>query len=190
MTSTDLSARLRFLNDSAHLLLTSAPETSRFLMLKRNALALEKNIDIMRSEFPRTCEACGAIMLVGWHGTAHIESQNDRKRQRIHLRESYEKQPRTLVYECNICHEKSRHSLQTKSLPQRIPTSFTPSSAQAEEKKTTRCQLVTPKNASVSSSSQKRKKTKKNTLEAIMKQKKAIQTTSPGYDLMDFMRKS
>ncbi|TAQ85992.1 hypothetical protein B7494_g5680 [Chlorociboria aeruginascens] len=82
MASPELSARLRFLNDAAHLLATTAPATSRHLMSRCNSLLFENNIEPAESEKLKACGACGTIMIVGVAATFKVETQKPRSRKR------------------------------------------------------------------------------------------------------------
>ncbi|RKF54474.1 putative rnase p rpr2 rpp21 snm1 subunit domain-containing protein [Golovinomyces cichoracearum] len=189
----DMSARIRFLNDSAHLLAASAPETSRYLMLKRNALASDNNIDPVETNMSKTCNACGTLMIIGWQGTVYIESRGTGKKMKDSRQRAKKRQrSRTLVYECNTCHRKSRDDLNSSlksrqklksSRSKPIPSMKKPSNH--EQEKNSHVALTPP-----SGIRKVNRKRKNNTLEALIAKKKSSQTSSVDFDLMDFLKKA
>ncbi|TQS36872.1 hypothetical protein Golomagni_02669 [Golovinomyces magnicellulatus] len=189
----DMSARIRFLNDSAHLLAVSAPETSRFLMLKRNALALDNNIDPVETNMSKTCSACGTLIIIGWQGTAYIESRGTGKKMRdSRQRANKRERSRTLVYECNTCHRKSRNDLKSSLMTRQKlkssrckPIHSIKKPSNHEQEKNPHVALAPP-----SGIRKANKKRKNNTLEALIAKKKSSQTSSVDFDLMDFLKKA
>ncbi|KAI6249416.1 hypothetical protein HI914_02806 [Erysiphe necator] len=192
MAITEVSARISFLNDSAHLLFACAPETSRYLMMKRNKLAFDNNIDLAETRMSKTCNACGTMMIIGWQGSISNVSgiSNEKKKKRKKVADK-KQQPRLLIYECNTCHRKTRQILSTnlKTLKDRRSLKMTQlklesfkNNSEAESK---------PQNLSTPTlSTRKRRKTKKITLETLIEQKKDPQPSSFGFDLMDFLKKA
>lgn len=189
MASPALSARLRYLNDSAHLLVSTAPVTSKYMMSQCNSLMFEHNLEQSESQKRNVCGACGTIMILGWHGTLEVESQRFRRRNKGRL----EQRPRgettrAMVYTCGSCGRKTKQRLnipapvtrRKSQLPQAGPLSSmrhpsTPSTA-----------------PSANASSKKRAKTRKQGgLEAILAKYKAAESRGSGFglDLMDLMKK-
>ncbi|RKF61428.1 putative rnase p rpr2 rpp21 snm1 subunit domain-containing protein [Erysiphe neolycopersici] len=190
MTTTETSARIRFLNQSAQLLFKSAPETSRYLMTKRNKLALDNNVDITETKLSRTCNACGSLMIIGWHGAISIDP-GIHKRQKKHPKKmENKKQPRALIYECNTCHRKTRQNLGFRLRTVKERKSLKISTLQTEDLPNN-CEPrpKTQNNSMLASNTRKRRRTKKNTLETLIEQKRNPQSTSYGFDLMDFLKK-
>ncbi|KAE9380341.1 hypothetical protein N431DRAFT_324423 [Stipitochalara longipes BDJ] len=165
MSSSELPARLRFLNDSAHLLATAAPSTSRHLRSRCNALMSENELALSDAQKQDACGACGTIVIQGWEGTMHTESQPS-QRKKARLNGQAAKQTKTLTYQCKTCGRTTRFLLGT------------PSSATRRKP--------------ISSNSKKRAKARKRgSLEALLAAKKAGPKVSGfGLDLMDFMKKS
>ncbi|KUJ23190.1 uncharacterized protein LY89DRAFT_679986, partial [Mollisia scopiformis] len=106
MASPELSAHLRYLNESAHLLATAAPETSRHLMSRHNALLFANQIEVEGTQRKSACGACGALVVPGWEGTleSHIERSKVSKKRKPVERTV---QKRAMVYECGICGKKT-----------------------------------------------------------------------------------
>ncbi|KAK0634631.1 hypothetical protein B0T17DRAFT_502265 [Bombardia bombarda] len=73
-SSADLSRTLDFLTDAGHLLATTAPETSAFLMRQRNNLMFENELpppsDVHKQH---VCNCCGHIMILGQGSSLKIE---------------------------------------------------------------------------------------------------------------------
>lgn len=78
MHFSDLSPHVHFLNDAAHLLSHSSPETSAFLMRRRNELLVENDIPISDAQRQHVCSACGHIMIPGGHQQDTLEIKTDK----------------------------------------------------------------------------------------------------------------
>ncbi|KAK3293223.1 uncharacterized protein B0H64DRAFT_208311 [Chaetomium fimeti] len=65
MNSTELTTSLNFLYDAGHLLAITAPETSAYLMGRRNDLMLEHELTLSDKHRQHVCSCCGRIMLLG-----------------------------------------------------------------------------------------------------------------------------
>ncbi|KAK3952190.1 hypothetical protein QBC32DRAFT_147041 [Pseudoneurospora amorphoporcata] len=74
-SSTELSATLDFLTDAAHLLATTAPETSAFLMNQRGNLMFENELSQSDVQRQHVCSCCGHIMIPGQGSTLKFEHQ-------------------------------------------------------------------------------------------------------------------
>ncbi|KAI1002910.1 hypothetical protein K3495_g5294 [Podosphaera aphanis] len=176
MVSHELSARVKFLDDSSYLLAASAPETSRFLISKRNALVEDNNIDAANLKMHQTCYACGTLVILGWESSLQIESQRTRR---------HPHRPRTAVYSCKECGAKTRHEFDVNPKPKYIISTGSKSSPMAEN--STRNPTKSSKG---SSSSKKRKRIKNSNLEALLHKSKVARSSSVQLNLMDFMDKA
>ncbi|KAK3397012.1 hypothetical protein B0T20DRAFT_247247 [Sordaria brevicollis] len=79
----ELSRALDHLTDAAHLLATTAPETSAFLMSQRGNLMFENDIPGSDVQRQHVCSCCGHIMIPGQGSTLKFEHQKGvRKRAR------------------------------------------------------------------------------------------------------------
>lgn len=85
MATLNLQARLSYLTDAAHLLAASAPETSSYLMNKRNSLTAKHGIAISDVEKQHACVACGNILIPGSSAVLKIESDKALLRKRSSL---------------------------------------------------------------------------------------------------------
>ncbi|CCU74398.1 unnamed protein product [Blumeria hordei] len=196
MDTSNITTHLRYLTESSHLLALSAPEVSRFLMNKYNKLSLKYEKDSKISQVPKSCNACGAIIILGWGGTIKHESMNiNQIGKKVNSKKRHQKQvgenSKTLVYECKVCHGKTRETLRNKpkikfqSNTGRFPCANMSASS---ENQNLPGQLYT--HGTQSLSSKKRRKSKKNTLEALLAERKDAGPKSVGFDLMDFMKKT
>ncbi|KAL2130532.1 hypothetical protein VTI74DRAFT_6273 [Chaetomium olivicolor] len=83
MASSELMASLRFLTDAGHLLATTAPETSAYLMSRRNNLMFEHEMPLSDKQRQHVCTCCGHIMLLGQASELYVrpgERKTTRKR--------------------------------------------------------------------------------------------------------------
>jgi ribonuclease MRP protein subunit SNM1 len=193
MASPELSARLQYLNDSAHLLAAAAPETSRHLMSRHNSLLFDSNLDPSEAQKRKACGACGTIMILGWNGVLELK-QPGRKNRRRHGGVS--KTQRAVVYTCECCRRKTRHPFpapRQKYNPGTKSSKPAPVSATASaSSRTPQAKDVPTVSQSSNSSSKKRAKNRKQgSLQAILAKQKASEGASGsgfGLDLMDFMK--
>ncbi|KAH7336315.1 hypothetical protein BKA65DRAFT_31700 [Rhexocercosporidium sp. MPI-PUGE-AT-0058] len=188
MEPPELAARLRYLNESAHLLATTSSTTSRYLMSRHNALMYDWKMELSEAQKKKACGSCGTIMILGWGATLESSVQNTKDKTRA--KRKVRKQPRAMVYSCGTCSKTTRfpmsiskpsrrnksvlHATSTLTAPAPVPQSQT-SDANTPSKKAPR-----------------RKSRKKGVLDAILARSQAPQATSSGFglDLNDFMKKS
>lgn len=203
MVSPGLTARLRYLNDSAHLLAATAPATSKYLMSKCNSLMFDNDIEQPESHKEKACGACGTIMILGWGGKLEIDFQSARRRKSTPLKSATDR-ARAMVYKCESCGRKTRITISPSPLPRHksISLSHTKhSSGTAGASNTSslsgnptvqEAKSNNPSTPSASSSSKKRTKARKQGgLEAILARQKATDSRGPsGFDLLDFMKKA
>ncbi|KAL0471031.1 hypothetical protein QR685DRAFT_272274 [Neurospora intermedia] len=91
-SSTQLSATLDFLTDAAHLLATTAPETSAFLMNQRGNLMFENELPQSDVHRQHVCSCCGHIMISGHGSTLKFEHQKA-VRKRLRAGQKFSKTP-------------------------------------------------------------------------------------------------
>lgn len=190
MSSPELSARLRYLNDSAHLLATAAPSTSRHLRSRYDTLMAENELAPLNAHRRDACGACGTIMMLGWQATMQTEAQSSRWRTARHGGPAV-KQTKTIIYECKTCHRKTRFLLGNPPLATRqrsISSNVTSMSTSQRLNK----RIPSSSGPEAMSNSKKRAKTRKRGgLRALLAAKKAgPEAAGFGLDLMDFMNKS
>jgi RNase P subunit RPR2 len=193
MASLDLTARLRYLNDSAHLLATTAPATSKYLMSKCNSLMFDSNIEQSDSHKQKVCGACGTVMILGWEGKLQVESGRARRRKST-PKKATNNRVRAMVYKCESCGSKTR--LDISPSPSSVPKDKSVSLSHANLRSST---LPTSNTSSLLLNTpppQAKKRTKarkQGGLEAILARQKATDSRGSsgfGLDLLDFMKKT
>ncbi|KAF7562404.1 hypothetical protein G7046_g1761 [Stylonectria norvegica] len=78
MALQDLPGTFDFLNDAAHLLRLTAPETSAHLMGHRGQLLHHRGISQTETQRQHVCGACGEIMIPGQGSTMKVETRRAR----------------------------------------------------------------------------------------------------------------
>ncbi|KAG9239190.1 hypothetical protein BJ875DRAFT_244957 [Amylocarpus encephaloides] len=186
MASQDISARLRYLNDSAHLLAVTAPSTSKHIMSSYNSLLSDNHLDSTEEHKREVCGACGAIMALGWEAIEEFKDPR-RKRERNNVTST-----KTLTYRCLCCKRRSNHTV--TSCPRHKPKKLSPSFSRpiiATTTTTTETMHNLPSKEASSTNGKKRSKSKKQSgLQALLAKQKASQNVSSGFglDLLDFMK--
>ncbi|KAK0109720.1 hypothetical protein ONS95_002399 [Cadophora gregata] len=185
MEPSELSVRLRYLNDSAHLLATTSPTASRYLMNRHNALMFDSKIELSQEQKTKACGACGTITTLGWEASSENDIQ--RKKRKGRLGSQVTKLPKAMVYSCGICSKKTRIPTGTSKpgrrskVPLQSTTISTAPTPQAPSGETSN----PPQKAA------KRKQRKKGVLEAILaRNHPQPSNTGFGLDLSDFMKKT
>lgn len=196
MASTELSARLRYLNDSAHLLAITAPATSKYLMTSRNTLMFDRNIEQSEAQRRNVCGACGTIMVLGWDATMKMESQRRRRKKKsIDQSKDVQNTTKAMVYECESCSRVTRFPIALPKprnkirLQRQTPSVGAGGTIPTQAKANPNPDIPLSTNAS----SKKRAKARKQSgLEAILAKKKSSEASSSGFglNLMDFMKKA
>jgi len=133
MASPAISACLKYLNDSAHLLVTAAPATSAYLMSRCNGIMFANELDQNDAHKRRVCGACGNIMILGWTGTRQLESfkaQKGRRSAGSTLQQS--SKVKTVVYTCERCSRRTRQNINT-AIPRSSKTLDTTYSSKAAQ---------------------------------------------------------
>lgn len=110
-----LQARLRFLNDSAHLIAIGSPTTSAVVGSHYDKLLVENDLDLQASKKDQdsrrreVCGACGSLMIPGW--SCHVIQENmkpkEAQRAKKMSRKSTSKLEKAKVYSCLRCHRKT-----------------------------------------------------------------------------------
>ena len=75
MDKAAVSARLRFLNESARVLAATGPATSARLISQFYQVAFDHDIEISDAQRRRACGGCGHIYLPGWTASTSIERE-------------------------------------------------------------------------------------------------------------------
>lgn len=216
-SSTQLSATLDFLTDAAHLLATTAPETSAFLMNQRGNLMFENELPQSDVHRQHVCSCCGHIMIPG-HGSLLKFEHQKAVRKRLRAGQQFTKTPVQTKQQdqesrkgpvkritCGYCTRKteikfpapapvSRRSINLKTQPQQqasktAATGLKPSAAPTLGSLAgLSAHKPTP---SSSANSKKRAKSRKAGLQALLDQSNASKASRPGLglSLADFMQK-
>ncbi len=69
------SAQLGFLTDAAHLLAITSPETSAYLLRRRNDLVISHGLELSDVHRQHVCTSCGHIMMIGQGSKLKLETQ-------------------------------------------------------------------------------------------------------------------
>lgn len=199
------------MNDAAHLLSNSAPETSAFLMSRRNELLVENDMPLSDAQRQHACSACGHILIPGQQDTTlaierdKVPSIKGRKPASRGVQQSASsttpaappsQQTRampggiTKVLTCGTCAKKTRLKLDG---PKRISRVRKASSTQ-QNKVSDRNKMqptAEPVKSSANASSKKRAKNRKAGLQALLDQRQGASSSSSGFglSLSDFIKK-
>ncbi|CAD6449310.1 aa13fd62-4a9c-4ebc-a0c6-02c8420710f9 [Sclerotinia trifoliorum] len=196
MADLELAARLRYLNESAHFLATSAPTTSKYLMSQCNSLMFDHEIEQPESQKRQSCGVCGTIMISGWEGKLEVKSQSSNKKLHRKKPAVASSEEKAVIYTCYSCNKKARHHLGSAPVVSRSKMSAINRGAVSKngslpaQSSTTTNTTAMP---STSASSKKRAKNRKlGGLGALLAKQKASEASSSGFglDLMDLMRKA
>jgi hypothetical protein len=196
MTPSTMNARLRYLDDSSHLLAYSAPSTAAFLQSRLNRLADEENAGLPDARGREICGACGFNML--WssiYPPVHPKIENKKRQKASDDGPSKSKETKRTVLLCRVCHSKTEYQLSVAkkargasklrrtNLP---PTTKMPSFDQKVDnasKPSSDAPIHTPR--------KRAKGRKQNSLSAMLAKSKAeaaSQKAGFGLDLMDLMK--
>ncbi|KAF2189761.1 hypothetical protein K469DRAFT_683155 [Zopfia rhizophila CBS 207.26] len=198
-TINGIELRLRFLKESAHLLVISSPTTSAILGAERDKLLQTQEADLQASKKEwdthrrELCGACGNLMLPGWSCEVTKESHTSKPKKREKTEKNEAGPEKSMVYSCRRCHRKTVQPLQSRPpkhmrKASALPKSTDPVSAikdssfQDDKTKVTKA---------ANASSKQRAKARKGGLQAMLAKSKTQssggQPEGLGLDLMDFM---
>ncbi|KAL8336751.1 hypothetical protein RB601_008305 [Gaeumannomyces tritici] len=201
-----LAGQMSFLTDAAHLLAKSAPETSAYLMSRRNALLLCHDIPLSDVQRQHVCASCGHIIVPGHGDALKVEAaaavrskRKSRQRQTPNAPAplpaglgagSKERQGSSKKYTCGMCHRYTTITLPPAPVVVRRRQNVAAASAAASSSKpTTGNAEVEKTQPSANSSSKKRAKSRKAGLQALLSQAQKDNVKKPGLSLADFMKK-
>ncbi|KAK4455696.1 hypothetical protein QBC34DRAFT_390664 [Podospora aff. communis PSN243] len=200
MAADDLTPTLRFLTDAGHLMATASPETSAFLMRKRDALMFEHEIPLTEAQRQHVCSCCGHIMIPGRGSQLEFRKEKKalKKSASTRLRQpqqpkSGESQPRlTKVITCGHCGRRTETKLHPpppisrRSTKTKITKPLLLETAPAQ---TRLPQEDAPQKGTANASSKKRAKSRKAGLQALLATKGSNSGLGLGLGLSDFMQK-
>ncbi|CAJ2511321.1 Uu.00g069460.m01.CDS01 [Anthostomella pinea] len=194
-------ASLRFLSDAAHLLATSAPQTSAHLMIQRNSLMFSHDIPQSDAQRQHVCGSCGHIMISGQVDVLDIESDEARRKKIASQGKSVKKdEPRKGCRKrvtCGSCGSYTKINLppanaitrrRLKQSSRFAAVANTPSiSTPSNHSPAPPLEVARP---SANASSKKRAKNRKQGLQALLQQSSnAKPSVGLGLSLADFMKK-
>ncbi|KAF5022381.1 hypothetical protein F66182_5582 [Fusarium sp. NRRL 66182] len=187
MALSELPGTIDFLTDAAHLLRTTAPETSAHLMTHRGHLLEQHGVSAPDIEQQHVCGGCGLIMVPGQEATLKFDSRKNIRRKIKDKKSSNSSTPKLAsevggpckAFHCNNCHRDTRVSISAPGPAVRPKTA-----AQSKIKK-----VAAPLEASKptsNASSKKRAKNRKAGLQALLSGQKQ-QSANP-LSLSHFMK--
>ncbi|KAK1474268.1 RNAse P Rpr2/Rpp21/SNM1 subunit domain-containing protein [Colletotrichum cuscutae] len=193
MDASNLPAHLSYLNDAAHLLRASAPETSAYLMSHHNELMFINDVEQNDVQRQHICGACGNIMVPGKGTTLKLETEKALKRKRRSVttqasKTKLEPQQRSgtrKFFSCGKCSRVTKISFPA-------PPPAVRRRAKTEHRSAAKTQQATvaeaAKPATSNSSSKKRAKNRKAGLQALLSQAKTSSSGARNLSLADFGR--
>jgi hypothetical protein len=201
MAHNEQTTTLSFLTDAAHLLATTAPETSAYLMSRRNDLMFEHEVPLSDKQRQHVCSCCGYIMLPGKGSCLQVKS-GIRPSRKNKLRSTgstggpHNPGP-TKAITCGHCGRLTNVKLpapapiswrkvKVEKMAKALGASGSSTTAQAQAQETA------SQKASSNASSKKRAKSRKAGLQALLDQSSASRNSRPGglgLSLADFMAK-
>lgn len=200
---------MSFLTDAAHLLAKSAPETSAYLMSRRNSLLLCHDIPLSDVQRQHVCTSCGHIIVPGHGDALKVEAaaavrSKRRPRQRPNpkahrtttlpaagsVASSKERRGSSKTYTCGMCHRHTKITLPpAPAVVWRRSKVVAASAAASSSKPATGIAEAEKPQPSANSSSKKRAKSRKAGLQALLSQAQKDAARKPGLSLADFMKK-
>ncbi|PFH55817.1 hypothetical protein XA68_17571 [Ophiocordyceps unilateralis] len=183
MASDQLAAKLRFLTDAAHLLRSSAPETSDHLMRHRSGLMSLAGLFQPQLQRQHVCSACGHIMVPGEGTVVRLETIRCRKRD-AKASAAKASRGRFKVVTCGRCQRPTRIGLDAPGPTTKAAIAKAHTKLKAKTKTTGPCEA--PK-TSANASSKQRAKDRKAGLQALLSRQQPASAGS--LTLADFMRK-
>ncbi|OMP88319.1 hypothetical protein BK809_0003076 [Diplodia seriata] len=203
----DLSARLKYLHEAAHVMALASPETSSFLESQYSHLLAENDLIPPESRKREVCGACGTILIPGISCTVTQEQVPPRKSkkkgskvQKLGQSEAG-KGCKMKIYSCLRCSSKARLQIPSKKArmgtrkPARSPSGESPAPTTAAITQTPAAEPDAPATAPANpapanANSKKRAKARKGGLQALLANSKKETNPSKGFglDLMDLMR--
>ncbi|KAI8180334.1 hypothetical protein K4K52_003190 [Colletotrichum sp. SAR 10_76] len=186
-----LPAHLNFLNDAAHLLRASAPETSAHLMSHHNELMFLNDVEQNDVRRQHVCGACGHIMIPGQGTTLKMETERAlRKKRRAvkatdsKVRDEPKRSGMRKLFACGNCNTTTKISLPPAPpvVRRRVKSEKLPPKGQHV------AAAEAAKPASANSSSKKRAKNRKAGLQALLSQAKTSSSGGRSLSLADFAR--
>jgi RNase P subunit RPR2 len=201
-----LQARLKYLNDSAHLLTTMSNNSSSYIMSQANALMFVHELEPPASHQRKVCNSCGNIMVLGRTAELTLQSAKITKFQgRKHCGAKPGKntttpvsKPKEIVYNCLPCGRETRYKIDSlPPLARRrlgVKALITRSAANIVANQALNSTQVGPKSESPATSAnasakQRKKARKQGGLQALLAKNREDKKEGFGLDLLDLMKK-
>jgi len=190
MALSELPGTVDFLTDAAHLLRTTAPETSAYLMSQRGNLLSQHGVSVSDIQRQHVCGGCGLIMIPGQGATLKLDPRKRIQKKTKGAKSGTYSTPRTnqepkgpcKILHCNNCQRDTRISLpapgpavRRKTVQTKVNKTSAPAPAPVE-----------PAKPSTNASSKKRAKNRKAGLQALLSGQKQ-QAANP-LSLSHFMK--
>ncbi|KAF6830134.1 RNAse P Rpr2/Rpp21/SNM1 subunit domain-containing protein [Colletotrichum plurivorum] len=188
MDSSTLPTHLNFLNDAAHLLRASAPETSAYLMNHHNELMFLNDVESSDTRRQHVCGACGHIMIPGQGTSLKLETEKAFTRRRgvkaMAKDEAQHRKGMHKLFTCGHCTHTTKISFPPPPPVVRRRTKVEKVSAKNQQA----AAAEPAKPATANSSSKKRAKNRKAGLQALLSQAKTSSSSGRSLSLADFAR--
>jgi hypothetical protein len=202
MVSTDVEARLRFLDQASETLAVSAPTVSSFIRASKREVAISHEVETSTPE--NVCNACGQLLLVGWScEIVRSGKYRQTRQQRISGKTST-----TKCVQCSACGTENtiQHHKRRKTGPPQLPKqvkethpettvpAVQPTQATPLEKTPVPSPLPskesTPEVTQAKPNVRRKARGKNASLQALLAAKKPEAPKPSGYglDFMDFMK--
>lgn len=202
MVSTDVEARLRFLEQASEVLAVSAPTVSSSIRASKTEIAVSHGAETFSSG--NVCSACGRLLLVGWS----CEIVRSGKYRQTRQQRTSGKTSTTKCVQCSACGTENmvQHHKRRKTGPSRLPKrvkethsettvpAVQPTQAILPEKTPVSSPLpsknTTPEVAQAKPAVRRKARDKNASLQALLAAKKPEAPKPSGYglDFMDFMK--
>lgn len=186
----NVPATLNYLTDAAHLLHSTAPETSAHLMSERHAILLRQDIPLSDVQRQHVCGACGHIMLAGHGDSLRIEMPRRRYRSqkgKPQVLRTVNQGPPYKIINCGNCKKSTRIKLVPPAPITRARNKASKSKSGSSASTPAIETSDTTKKPSANATSKKRAKNRKAGLQALLAGQQT-QRANP-LSLADFMRK-
>ncbi|KAF4994583.1 hypothetical protein FGRMN_5698 [Fusarium graminum] len=186
MAVAELPGTIDFLTDAAHLLRTTAPETSAHLMSHRSHLLQQYGVSVSDVQQQHVCGGCGLILIPGQEATLRLDARRKARKKTKAAKSGASSIPKLApakedfckILHCDNCQRDTKIPLPTPGPAVRRKK------AQSKVKKVS-APVETPKQ-STNASSKKRSKNRKVGLQALLSGQKQ-QTANP-LSLSHFMK--
>ncbi|KAI0901079.1 hypothetical protein F4806DRAFT_180469 [Annulohypoxylon nitens] len=207
MADNNLSRKIAFLTDAAHLLIKTAPETSAYLMVQQDSLIFQNDLERPDMQRQHACGACGHIMIPGQgselklkaskairrkirakrSNTAKSQDKKKNKKQEVPASESRKR------FTCGMCGQYTDVSIPLAApIARRRLLKLTKPQDPGVAHPNKPVPVAGPAKASANATSKKRAKSRKQGLQALL-QKAQSSASQPqdglGLSLSDFMLK-